>query len=156
MKPPGSTTTKLVKKLRDMDWAGFLLSAGTLISFVMVLTFGGARWAWDDNRTIATFVVCGVLLILTVLQQKFAITTTQESRMTPAGFILKDRTQVLLSIQTAATAFNVFIPLYFIPLYFQFVRGDTAIKAAVRLLPYILILVTTNMAAGTLLPWIGY
>lgn len=139
-----------------MDWAGFILSTGSLVCFVLALTFAGSTWAWDDNRTIATFVVFGVLLILTVIQQRFILFTTREARMIPPGHILKNRTQVLLNIQTAATVTNIYVPLYYIPLYFQFVHGDTAMMAAVRLLPFILILVTVNMASGYFLPRIGY
>lgn len=139
-----------------MDWAGFILSTGSLVSFVVVLTFAGSTWAWDDKRTIATFVVFGVLLILTVIQQRFVLFTTRKVRMVPPSHILKDRTQVLLNVQTAATVTNIYVPLYYIPLYFQFVHGDTAMMAAIRLLPFILILVTVNMASGYFLPRIGY
>jgi hypothetical protein len=156
LKPPGSSDMTAVKQLVAMDWIGFFLSTGSLVCFVTALTFGGSAWAWSDGRTIATFVVFGVLLILTVIQQRLYLFTTPEARMVPPGRIIKDRSQVLLNIQTAATVTNIYIPLYYIPLYFQFVHGDTAIKAAVRLLPFILILVTTNMAAGFCLARIGY
>jgi hypothetical protein len=145
-----------LKQLVAMDWLGFFLSTGSLVCFVAALTFGGSTWAWSDGRTIATFVVFGVLLILTVIQQRLHLFTTSEARMVPPGLIIKNRSQVLLNIQTAATVTNIYVPLYYIPLYFQFVHGDTAMMAAVRLLPFILILVTTNMAAGFCLARIGY
>jgi hypothetical protein len=154
--PPGSADGSPVKRLVNMDWTGFTLSAGSLVCLVMGLTFGGDSWEWSDGRTIATFVVSGSLLFLTFIQQRFAIFTTPETRMSPPGYLLKNRSQILLNIQTAATVTNIFVPLYYIPLYFQFVHGDTAIKAAVRLLPFILLLVATNMASGYLLPTIGY
>lgn len=139
-----------------MDWMGFLLSSGAMVSFVLVLTFDGAGWAWDDGRSIATWVVFGVLLVATAVQQKFILLTDEEHRMSPPGHILQNRSQILSNIQTAATVANIYVPLYYIPLFFQFVQGDTAVKAAVRLLPFILLLVCTNMASGALLPRIGY
>lgn len=139
-----------------MDWAGFVLSAGAVVSFVMVLTFAGSIWSWNDNRTISMFVVMGVLLVLTVLQQHYLIFTTTESRMVPASYILSDRSQVLLNVQTVATIANVFIPLYYIPLYFQFVHDDSSIMAAIRLLPFLLILIITNIVSGFLLPKLAY
>ena len=45
--------------------------------------------------------------------------------------------------------------LYYVPLYFQFTRGDSALKAAVRLLPYIVMFIFFVMFAGGLLPAIG-
>lgn len=139
-----------------MDWLGFILSTGSLVCLVAGLTFGGSTWAWSDGRTIATLVVFGMLLLLTVIQQRLHFFTTTEARMVPPGRIIQNRSQVLLNIQTAATVANIYIPLYYIPLYFQFVHGDSAMMAAVRLLPFILILVTTNMVAGFLLAKIGY
>jgi hypothetical protein len=41
-----------------------------------------------------------------------------------------------------------FRSLYFIPLYFQFVHGDSAIDAAVRLLPFVLVFVTISLLSG--------
>jgi hypothetical protein len=45
---------------------------------------------------------------------------------------------------------------YFIPLYFQYVHQDSALKAAVRLLPFIVVLITCIMLNGGLLPVVGY
>ena len=143
-------------KLSHMDWTGFVLSAGTLVSFIMVLTFAGTNWSWNDGRTIAVFIVFGFLLLLTVIQQRFALFTTSENRMFPPGKILRSRSQMLLNIGTFLMGLTNFVPLYYIPNYFQFVHNDTAIMAAVRLLPFVIILVTTNIVSGILLPKIGY
>jgi hypothetical protein len=45
---------------------------------------------------------------------------------------------------------------YFIPLYFQYVHQDSTLKAAVRLLPFIVVLITCIMLNGGLLPVVGY
>ena len=63
---------------------------------------------------------------------------------------------------TTASATACFLPIYFIPLYFQFVRGDSALEAAVRLLPYMAFLVAavigqgfimSNVHHGKFMPW---
>lgn len=146
----------VITKLGELDWIGFILSSGTLVGFVVGLTLAGSEWPWEDNRTIVVFVVSGVLLLATVLQQKFVVLTTPAQRMSPPGYILKDRSQILLNCQTFLTAMNIFVPLYYIPLYFQFVRHDSPLQAAVRLLTFMVLLVVANMAAGILLPKIGY
>jgi hypothetical protein len=139
-----------------MDWAGFILSTAAVVSFTMVLTFAGTTWAWDDHRTIAMFVVFGVLFLLTIIQQHFLLLTNSDERMVPPSYVTRNRTQVLLGMQTAATVTNIYVPLYYIPLYFQFVHGDTSMMAAVRLLPFVLVLISTNMAAGSCLHRVGY
>ena len=139
-----------------MDWLGFLFGTAAVASFTIALTFAGSLWAWNDGRTIATFVVSGVMLILTLLQQYFVIFTTRENRMFPPRHILSDWTLVLLNAITASASANIYIPVYYIPIFFVFTHGDTALMAAVRLLPYIVFLASVNMAVGVLLKRINY
>ena len=44
---------------------------------------------------------------------------------------------------------------YYIPLYFQFVKGDGALEAGVRLLPLIMFMVVASMVNGYLMPRYG-
>lgn len=46
--------------------------------------------------------------------------------------------------------------IFYLPLYFQFARGDTPIQAAVRLLPYIFMIVFFSPANGFLMGLFGY
>jgi hypothetical protein len=154
--PPGAPDIPVLRKFKTLDWVGFVGGTSTIVSLTMVLTFAGSIWAWDDSRTIATFVVSGVLLILTLLQQYFVLFTSREERMFPPDYILKDRTLILLNIIIGAAATNISIPVYYMPIYFAFVHGDSPIMAAVRLLPYIVFLASLNMVSGVFLPRIGY
>jgi len=149
------TELSLMQKIRKFDFLGSLLNAATYTSWILVLTFAGGVWAWKDNRVIATFVVFGVLLLTYIATQYFAVFTTPENRVFPAH-LLRSRSMVLLHICTAAVSTNLFIPIYYIPLFFQFTHGDTALHAAVRLLPFILIGVFSTMLSGGLMSKFGY
>ncbi|KAI4254387.1 MAG: hypothetical protein L6R42_007212, partial [Xanthoria sp. 1 TBL-2021] len=48
------------------------------------------------------------------------------------------------------------IPTYYIPLFFQFALGDSALKAAVRLVPFICMLVLFALLNGGLMAKFGY
>ncbi|KAJ4420412.1 hypothetical protein N0V82_004401 [Gnomoniopsis sp. IMI 355080] len=138
------------ERVTRIDWLGFVLGSGVWVSFLMALTMAGGQWPWDDGRNIATFVVFGVVLTLYILQQYFAILTTPERRAFPCH-LLRDRTEILLYITTAAGTTTLFIVVYYIPLYFQFVNGDAALMAAVRLLPFMVIAVVVNLLSGSFL-----
>jgi MFS family permease len=142
-------------RLRRLDWVGFGLFIGIWVSFTLATTMAGGEWAWGEGRTIATFVVSAVLVIIYSLQQYFTILTTPDTRSFP-GDLLKSRTQLLLFIATAANITSLFVVVYFIPIYFQFVHDDTALMAAVRLLPFLVFLVVSNLLSGHLLPKIQY
>ncbi|KAH8810754.1 major facilitator superfamily domain-containing protein [Xylogone sp. PMI_703] len=145
----------LRQRLVKLDYVGFVLSAGMWVSFAMVTTMAGGQWPWDDSRTIALWVVFGVLLIGYILQQWLCVFTTTESRSFPVH-LLKSRTRVLLGVETAANVAVCFCTIYFIPLYFQFVHGDGALLAAFRLLPFIAFNISTNLTVGHFLPRIQY
>lgn len=147
--------TPLIEKVKHIDWLGVVLNAAVYVTFVMVFTFGGAIWAWNDGRTIALFVVFGVILILFVLQQGTAFLTTKERRLFPVDF-LKRRTMWLLYIATSANATGLFVPIYYIPLFFSFVHNDSGMMAAVRLLPFICILIFATLVNGGLMPKFGF
>ncbi|KAL1622694.1 hypothetical protein SLS54_004712 [Diplodia seriata] len=140
-------------RLATIDFAGFVLGAGMWVSFLLAFTMAGSQWPWSDGRTIATFIVFGVAFILYASQQYFAVLTTPAGRAFPIH-LLRDRTQVLLYIVTAAGTTTLFVVVYYIPIYFQFAAGDSAIMAAVRLLPFIVIAVTVNLVSGSFLHFI--
>ncbi|KAK7915287.1 hypothetical protein PG985_012990 [Apiospora marii] len=137
-------------RLARIDWVGFVLGAGMWVMFLMAFTMAGGEWAWGSGGTIAAFVVFGVLLIAYVLQQYYSVFTTPELRLFP-GHLLRDRTQVLLYIVTAAGSTTLFVVVYYIPIYFQFVNNDAALMAAVRLLPFVVVAIAVTLASGTFL-----
>ncbi|KAJ0114861.1 HC-toxin efflux carrier TOXA [Diaporthe amygdali] len=140
-------------RLAPIDFVGLLLGAGVWVSFLLAFTMAGGQWPWNDGRTIAMFVVFGVLLATYVLQQYFAVFTTPARRAFP-GHLLRDKTQVLLYVVTAAGTTTLFVVVYYLPIYFQFVNNDEALMAAVRLLPFVVIAVTVNLVSGSFLHFI--
>ncbi|KAL4963029.1 major facilitator superfamily domain-containing protein [Aspergillus stella-maris] len=143
-----------MQKFASMDWLGTLLFTATYATWIIGLTFGGTAWPWDDGRTIAVFVVCGVTLIAFCITQKLCFLTNKDMRVFP-GELLKKRTTVLLHILTAACGAAMFVPLYYVPIFFQF-RGDGAVDAAIRLLPFVFLLVFFMMVNGAFMPRFGY
>lgn len=142
-------------RIKAIDYVGDILSAGVWVSFSIAFVFAGGAWRWNDGRTIATIVVFGLLTIAYALQQYYCIFTTPKTRSFPIH-LLKSRTQVLTAVCSAASYSALYIPVYFIPIYFQFVQNDTALKAAVRLLPYLLVAVAFNLGSGYLLSKVKY
>jgi hypothetical protein len=119
-----------------------------------VLTFSGSTWRWNSAGPITLWVLFGLSVTSYVLQQSFSILTTPEKRLFPVHFT-RSRTLMLLYFTTAATATAMSVDIYYVPLFFQFTKGDTALEAAVRLLPFIILFVFFVMFAGGLLPVVG-
>jgi hypothetical protein len=146
----------LLQKFKSIDWLGIVLVTSSLALFTLALSFGGNQYAWNSGIVIGFFVACGVLAILFGLSQLPALMPgqTKERRIFPMHYFLRKDT-VLLSVATGAGSCGMFVAIYYIPLYFQFTRGDTAIMAAVRLLPLICLAVFTTVASGAVLSMTG-
>ncbi|UQC79519.1 uncharacterized protein CLUP02_04999 [Colletotrichum lupini] len=54
-------------------------------------------------------------------------------------------TIILIFCITAAGGCAIFVPVYLVPIFFQSTRGDSAINAAVPLLPFSLVMVTVTL-----------
>ncbi|CAK7218099.1 hypothetical protein SBRCBS47491_003392 [Sporothrix bragantina] len=162
---PDTTQRTVRQRLAALDYVGFVLSAAVWVTFGLALVSAGGMWAWRDSRTIATLAVCGVLLVVYVLQQYFCWFTTPIDRSFPAHLISfsnasktsrRSATQLLLYVATSAVIATLYVPAYYVPVYFQFVQNDSALMAAVRLLPFILVTVFVNLASGYLLAKVKY
>lgn len=143
------------KRFAEIDYVGAILICGAFVSGVMAINFGGVVFAWNSARIIALFVTSGVLFILFGLQQTFAVLTTVSRRIFPIEF-LRSRTMLLLFASMACASTATFIPIYFIPLFFQFVKNSSALAAGVHLLPFICVMVVTCIANGAIMSSTGY
>ncbi|KAK3356399.1 major facilitator superfamily domain-containing protein [Lasiosphaeria hispida] len=142
--------TKAPKLLREFDIVGSILSVGAILTLILAINLGGALYAWNSGQIIALFVVSIVLFVVFGIQQSYTVFTSPTARIFPVQF-LRNWNAVLLFICAAAVNTAGFIPIYYVPLYFQFARGDNAITAAVRLLPLIFVLSAAILANGHLM-----
>ena len=121
----------------------------------MAISFGGGLYEWSNARILTLFVTSGILWILFIAQQGWAIGTSKEHRLFPVEYLF-DRHMNIFFAQTASAVTVTFIPLYFIPLYFQFTQNDSALKAGVRLLPLVCFQVLGTVFSGVYLQKVGY
>lgn len=144
-----------LEKLKKLDWLGIVLFAALYVSFVLAFSFGGPVWPWDDARFIVLVVLSIVFLITFAITQHYAIFTNKTERLFPCD-LLKNFQLFLLWIAMACGGAGLFVAIYYIPLYFLFVHGETGTEAAVRLLPFVCFYVTSILVAGYAIPRAGY
>ena len=144
-----------IKRALELDYLGILMLCGIITSITMAISFGGVEFVWNSGQIIALFIVAFVLLLLFLGQQILAIGTTAERRVFPLRF-LQSSTMIVLFIEVACAATCVFVPVYFLPLYFQFVKGDSAITAGVRMIPFVVFQTVIALFSGWLVGKTGY
>lgn len=145
-KPHNETKVKLVgwkQYLTAFDPTGNLVLIPAIICLFLALQWGGTTYAWGNGRIIGLFVVFGVLISVFIWLQFY----NKENAMIPPR-LFKNRTI------SAAVAFNFcvagafFILAYYVPIWFQAVKGESAIRSGILNLPLILGLVIASMISG--------
>jgi len=101
------------------------------------------------------FVVAGVLLITFSIQQSRKIFISVDTRVFPAQF-LRMLEPVCSFLLMASCSSGVFLVMYYIPLYFQFVRGVASLHSGVDLLPFIVTITVAIMVNGAFLSKNGF
>lgn len=150
---PSFTFSQIISirvKVKRIAILGALLGAKRLATTVTALLLAGAYWKWSYGGTIAMWVVAGAVAICYTLQRYLCILTTPDNCMFELHFF-RSRKLVFLFIGSATSTIFI-IPLYFIPIFFQFTRNDSALKVGVRTLRIVGPLILGMMLSGTLLP----
>ncbi|RAL14075.1 MFS general substrate transporter [Aspergillus homomorphus CBS 101889] len=146
-------------KFKQVDLLGIAVFLGAMVSFIMAISFGGNVYAWNSPTEIALWVVAAVLFPLFVATQWFHPFVAKEYRLYPLHFTRRPLL-VNLQVQLFLLSGVMLVSAYVIPLFFQFVQGDSSLHAGVRLLPYICMAVVFSLLNGGLmvrsghcLPW---
>ncbi|TAQ89186.1 hypothetical protein B7494_g2485 [Chlorociboria aeruginascens] len=142
-------------KMKRIDWLGVVMICGFGIAFIMALTFGGSVYAWKSSSEIILWIFSGLVFAALVLSQKYHPFVNDEDKLYPSH-VLKNWKLGILQFSTFACGGIVYIPIYYIPLYFQFAKGETALASAVKLLPFVFMIVALSLASGFLTAKLGY
>jgi len=148
------SSLSISQKIQSFDYLGTILQSGSLCTIVMAINFGGTLYPWGSGRTIALFVVAGVLATAFVVQQTWAVFTSLQTRLFPVHFLLQKEPALLGLLMTANNS-ATFVLVYYIPLLFQFTRGSNALRSSVQLLPLIVLITVTIMLNGAILSKTG-
>ncbi|PWY79147.1 MFS general substrate transporter [Aspergillus heteromorphus CBS 117.55] len=148
-KPPPREVLRTA--VRSLDLMGFCLIAPSVVMLMLALEWGGNQYAWDSSRVIGLFVGSGVVFIVFLAWEY----TRGEEAMIPLPLL---RTRIIWS--AAGTMFFVcgvlFTVNYYLPLYFQVVKDDSALMSGVHLLPTIIAQVVLALTAGALVQRFGF
>ena len=142
-------------RVANFDWVGAVLSIAGFTVLIIAIQFGGLVYAWKSGSIIALLVVGVLLWVVFGVQQSFNIFTSPENRVFPVH-LMKNKEAVLLFLIGVCVATISYVDVYYIPIYFQFTRGDSAIRTALRMLPFILLLILLILSSGFLMSWFGY
>lgn len=148
---PSKPASTLKGRLMQLDPIGFLLLAPSIVCLLFALQWG-TQYSWSDNRVIALFVVCGVLLIAFIGSQMWG---QGRQKMLPGEIILQ-RTMFAASFASIGIGSILVMFAYYLPIWLQVVQEKSPQSAGLSLLPLLLSQVILVMITGGVISYFGY
>ncbi|KAH8432705.1 uncharacterized protein LDX57_010332 [Aspergillus melleus] len=137
--------------IRKFDFLGFALFAPAAIQLLLALQYGGHVYSWNSSRVIGLFCGSGATFIVFFLWEW----REGDNAMIPLRIL--GRRIVWTSCILSMMFFGMTMVLaYYLPIYFQSVRGRTAIMSGVDLLANVISQLIAAVGSGILMGKIGY
>ncbi|KAI1384888.1 major facilitator superfamily domain-containing protein [Hypoxylon trugodes] len=152
-KEQGVQATSFVKKCQHLDIPGTACMVGALICLLLALQWGGSTYPWKNGRIVALFVTLGVLAMVFVAIQTTSITGTE--RTIPSS-LARNRDIWLAASYAMCITGGVYVAVVYLPVWFQTVRGFSALSSGALLSPLIAGYVVCSIVAGAVTSMVGY
>ncbi|RDW64396.1 MDR family MFS transporter [Aspergillus mulundensis] len=150
--PPKQRSQKtFVDIFLDLDPIGTAIFVPAIVCLLLALQWGGVTYEWANGRIIALFVIFGVAILAFV-----ALQIVLGDRATVPSGIARQRTIAFASFFGLCIGGSFFIMIYYIPIWFQAIRGVTAVHSGIDSLPMILSNVAGIILSGGLTTKFGY
>ena len=141
----------LRQQIIQLDPLGTLVFLPGIVCFLIALQWGGVQYAWNNGRIIALFVVAGVLIITFIGLQIWG----QENATVPPR-IIKQRSVAAGTVFSTCVGGVLVTLLYWIAIWFQAVKGTSAVRSGINTIPMVLSLTLASIASGIIVRRTGY
>ncbi|KAF7312507.1 Major facilitator superfamily protein [Mycena indigotica] len=149
--PTKRSTREVIRQALQMDFFGAALVAGSIVSLMLALQWGGNTKPWDDVGVIVCFAVAGVVAIIFIAWEKYV----GDRAMVPLS-MFKSKSIYAIVFYGWTNRFVMFVYCYYVPIFYQAVHASSATKSGINLLPFLLSAVIFLIASSVATGKIGY
>lgn len=147
--PGPSKGRQIMARLKQLDYLGNGIFTLSMIALLFGLVEGGSVHPWSSWRIILPLVLGVVGWIVFHIQQHFAAQPSVPTRL------FANRTSATGYLLTFLSSILVQALAYFLPIYFQAVKGTTILASGVNFLPMAIGTLIFAVVAGILLSHLG-
>lgn len=122
-----------------------------VICVLLALQWGGTSYPWSNWRNILLLVLFGVLVLCWLLLQYIK----GDSATVPPRIVAQRSVAAALWFNFCMGSFFLIL-VYYVPIWFQAVKDQSAMGSGIRTLPFILGLVLVSIIAGIGVTIVGY
>lgn len=133
-----------------MDWFGSFLFIASTTSFLIPITWGGVSYAWTSWRTLVPLCL-GIAGLITFVAYEEVVAAEPLIRLV----IFKNRTSAVSYISTVIHGMILWSLLYYLPLYYEAVKGFSPIVSGVALFPETFTVAPASVIVGILITVTG-
>ncbi|KAI1804259.1 MFS general substrate transporter [Daldinia bambusicola] len=143
--------TSLLERVLDLDFVGFVIFAAASVLFLIGLQWGGTKYPWNSPNVIG--LMCGGLVAFGAVG--FWLVHKGESALLPPR-LLRSRVSIMITLTSFLQSGGTVSSLFWLPVWFQAIRGVNALQSGVMLLPIILSQLFASVVCGALVQKTGY
>ncbi|KAI4238470.1 MAG: hypothetical protein LQ349_001075 [Xanthoria aureola] len=141
----------LGEKLQSLDPIGLLVLLAAFVCLLLPLQWAGTRYPWSDSHVIGCFV--GFVARITVF---VALQICLRDRASIPLWLARQRTVAASSLFLLFISLIVGLLIYYLPLYFQLVKGSSARASGIQNLPFLVTMLFSPVATGALVSTFGF
>ncbi|KAI9708998.1 MAG: hypothetical protein M1812_007811 [Candelaria pacifica] len=140
------------QKIKEIDLLGAFFLICSIVCLLLALQWGGSTYPWNDSRVYGCIIGFGLLVAVFVgLQIK------QGDRATiPTRIFLRQRTVFTSCWYSSFLSMGVYTHIYYLPFYFQAVKGTTAEGSGIRTIPYLVTITLASIVIGGSITTFGW
>ena len=143
---PGSTA----QKLKRVDWLGNAIFIAATTSLLIPMTWGGVQYTWSSWHTLVPLLI-GVAGIVGFVIYEKCVAAEPTIRLS----LLGSYNMAYSLFAALINALIVYGALYFLPLYFEAVRGYNPILSGVALFPATFTVAPVSIISGMIITKTG-
>ena len=136
-------------KDRAIDFLGAGLLAVSLISLLLAVTWGGTQYAWGSSQIIGLFITAAVGTAAFLLAERHA-----QEPILPLS-LFRNRVFNVSMVAIMLSAMGMFGGILYIPLFAQYVIGESATNSGTILAPMMAGLIISSIGAGLVMSRTG-
>ncbi|KAI4249995.1 MAG: hypothetical protein LQ352_005454 [Teloschistes flavicans] len=135
----------------SLDLLGFAIFAPALIMLLLALQWGGNTFRWDSSQIIGLFCGAGATFVVFLIWNWHK----GDAAMLPFS-IIRRRTVWTSCVVYGLFMGNLYLTSYWVPIYFQGVKGKSPTMSGVYILPMIVAHIIAAMSSGPIVNIVGY
>jgi Na+/melibiose symporter-like transporter len=139
------------QRILEIDLLGAAFLMGAIICLLLALQWGGSTYPWHSSKVWGCLLGFGLLIIIFIIQQ-----FRRGDRATIPPRIFKQRTVLSCCLFSCFLSMGMYTHIFYLPFYFQAVKGTTAEGSGIRTIPYLGSVIFSSILAGAGITILGF